>query len=124
MTSLKQVIIVRDDLKKFGITVGKLMVHIGHAAVEGYRIVATNRPDIARMWILTGQKKVVLHVADLDEMLKRYKRAMSAGLPAEIIRDAGLTELPAGTITVLVIGPWFSRDIDRVTGDLPLLRDW
>jgi len=105
-------------------TIGKLFVHIAHAAVEGYRLVKNFKPEVADKWILSGQKKVVLHVSNLDQLIKKYKKAISLGIPSGVIRDAGLTELEPGTITVLVIGPWFSDIIDKVTGDLPLLRNW
>ena len=123
-TSIKQVIIVRKDLKLIGLSVGKLAAHVAHGAVEGFLNVQKIDPNVVRRWILHGQKKIVLVVKDLNELLDRYKRAKSLGVPAVIIRDAGLTEIPAGTITVLVLGPWFEDKIDKVSRDLPLLKDW
>jgi len=120
----KQVIIVRRDLKKFGISIGKLAVQVAHGAVEGFRLVKEIAPAMANLWLSSGQKKIVVLVPDEKELMRRYSRAKTLNIPAVIIRDAGLTELPPGTITVLALGPWYSDIIDKVSGDLPLLRYW
>mgnify|MGYP000103037960 CR=1 FL=1 len=124
VVSLKQVIIVRRDLKTLGLSVGKLAAHVAHAAIEGFLSVWRMNPGLAELWIEQGQKKIVLMVRNLDELMEKYEKAKKLKIPAMIIRDAGLTEIPPGTITVLVLGPWFEKEIDRVSGDLPLLKNW
>ena len=47
--------------------------------------------------------------------------ARAAGLTTALVRDAGRTELAAGTITCLGIGPASEAELDRLTGNLPLL---
>jgi peptidyl-tRNA hydrolase (EC 3.1.1.29) len=47
--------------------------------------------------------------------------AEARGIPASLIQDAGMTELPPGTITALGLGPSRSEDLDRITGTFPLL---
>jgi PTH2 family peptidyl-tRNA hydrolase len=43
------------------------------------------------------------------------------GVPCSLIIDAGMTEIPAGSVTALGIGP-AKRDImDKITADLKLL---
>jgi PTH2 family peptidyl-tRNA hydrolase len=39
-----------------------------------------------------------------------------------MIQDRGLTEIAPGTVTVLGIGPDRADRIDKITGDLPLLK--
>ena len=47
--------------------------------------------------------------------------AISLGLVAEVIQDAGRTQIASGSHTVLGIGPAPKSVIDRVTGSLKLL---
>ena len=48
-------------------------------------------------------------------------QALSLGLCARIIQDAGRTQIAAGSTTVLGIGPGPKGVVDRVTGRLKLL---
>ncbi len=52
-----------------------------------------------------------------------YGEARTLGLVSEMISDAGKTEIPSGTITVLGLGPGPRRLIDALTKDLPLLQN-
>ncbi|WP_202320586.1 aminoacyl-tRNA hydrolase [Archaeoglobus neptunius] len=113
---LKQVIVVRDDLK---LSRGKLAVQVAHAAVIGY---IRSSPDLRRRWLDEGQKKIVLKVKSLEELMGVRVRAETLGLVTGVVQDAGLTEIPPGTVTAIVIGPDEERKIDRVTGNLPLLK--
>jgi PTH2 family peptidyl-tRNA hydrolase len=47
--------------------------------------------------------------------------ALAAGLPVELIRDAGRTQVEPGTVTCCAVGPADSARIDAVTGELSLL---
>ncbi|AAB89160.1 MULTISPECIES: aminoacyl-tRNA hydrolase [Archaeoglobus] len=114
--TLKQVIVVRDDLK---LSRGKLAVQVAHAAIIGY---LKSDSSLRRKWLDEGQKKVVLKVKSLEELLGIKHKAESLGLVTGLVQDAGLTEVPPGTITAVVIGPDEERKIDKVTGNLPLLK--
>jgi PTH2 family peptidyl-tRNA hydrolase len=116
MREYKQVIIVRDDLK---LSRGKLAVQVAHASIIGYE---RSDKKTVEEWKMGGQKKIVLKVKDLKELMVLKERAEKEGLTTGIVRDAGLTEIPPGTITALVIGPDEEKKVDRVTGELPLLR--
>ncbi len=112
----KQVIVLRADLK---LSRGKLAVQAAHAAVIGYEL--SDRRTIER-WKLEGQKKIALKVNSERELFELKEKARKLGLVAEVVRDAGLTEVEPGTPTALVIGPDEERKIDRVTGNLPLFK--
>ncbi|MEM3793665.1 MAG: peptidyl-tRNA hydrolase, partial [Candidatus Bathyarchaeia archaeon] len=43
------------------------------------------------------------------------------GLPAALVRDMGLTQLPPGTATCAGIGPAPEPDLDALVGRLKLL---
>ena len=80
-------------------------------------------PDspILRRWERQGQAKVALQVKDEAEMEMLQAKAMSLGLVAEVIADAGRTQIASGSHTVLGIGPAPKSIIDTVTGHLKLL---
>ena len=54
-------------------------------------------------------------------MLTLQAQAMSLGLCARTIRDAGRTQIQAGSMTVLGVGPGPKSVVDQVTGELKLL---
>lgn len=110
---LKQVIVVRKDLK---LSKGKLAAQVAHASVS-----AAEKSKFSREWMAGGQKKSVLKCDDLEELLLIHAKAKKSGLPTTLIRDAGKTEIPTGTITCVGIGPAKEEDIDKITGELTLL---
>lgn len=55
------------------------------------------------------------------ELLELQARARSLGLTAETIQDAGRTQIEAGSMTVLGVGPAPKSLVDQVTGKLKLL---
>lgn len=112
---MKQVIVIRKDLK---LSKGKLAVQVGHAAVE---TVLRSDKEKVNTWKKDGMKKVVLKVENEQELFRYQELAKEVGLVAVLITDAGLTEVAAGTITCLGIGPDDEEKIDKVTGTLPML---
>ncbi len=117
----KQAIVLRGDIK---MSKGKAAAQAAHAAVEAVLIILDSDNPIwhkwLREWRREGQKKVVLKARDEKELLELFESAKRLGLPVSIIRDAGRTELPPGTLTAIAIGPAPAPLVDRVTGKLKL----
>ncbi|MDI6884878.1 MAG: peptidyl-tRNA hydrolase Pth2 [archaeon] len=111
----KQCIVLREDLK---LSKGKAAAQAAHASLLSYE----RAPVRDRMyWKAQGQKKVVLKVQSLEELYGVKDEAEKLGLPCAIVEDAGLTEIPPGTVTALGIGPARAEEIDKVTKHLDLL---
>ncbi len=119
MMGYKQVIVVRVDLR---MSRGKLAAQAAHAACEASERAREERPQYWRRWREEGAKKVVVSVESEEELLEVYEEAGRRGLPRALIRDAGLTELPPGTLTAAAVGPAPEEKVDEVTGGLRLLR--
>jgi PTH2 family peptidyl-tRNA hydrolase len=113
-TEMKQCIVIRADL---GLSRGKAAVQAAHAAILSYE--AASKVDI-RKWKEEGQKKVVLKLNSEEEIYKLKEEAERLGLPFAIVEDAGLTEIPPGTVTAIGIGPASEEEMDKVTGKLQL----
>jgi len=115
-TELKMVLCVVHDL---GMSKGKIAAQVGHA-VLGCWLAACAGPSAqwlawARAWHFRAAAKITLKLdaADLDAVAAA---AAAAGLPHIVIEDAGRTEIPAGSRTVVGIGPAPRELIDAVTG--------
>ena len=113
---MKLVFVVRTDLDMGR---GKIAAQVAHAAVAA-ALDGLGSPGFTQ-WLREGQPKVVLKVSG-DERLREVATAAStAGLPVELIQDAGRTQVTPGTLTCCAIGPAAAELIDAVTGDLSLL---
>jgi PTH2 family peptidyl-tRNA hydrolase len=115
---LKAVFVVRGEIR---LTAGKVAVQVAHAAVMLYQVAERRDRPLLQRWLDAGQKKIAVTVATLEEMEQLQRRARAAGIPAVVVEDAGLTEVPPGTKTVLGLGPALASEIDPITGGLPLL---
>ena len=110
---LKQVIVVRKDLK---LSKGKLATQVAHAA-----LLAADKSKLREEWKKEGQKKIVLWCDNLKELFFLYETARNFNLPCALVSDAGLTEVEPGTKTCLGIGPAPEEKIDKITGNLKLI---
>jgi PTH2 family peptidyl-tRNA hydrolase len=114
----KQVIAVRTDL---GMSKGKTAVQVAHGSVSAAERARVTKQEEWRAWVREGQKKVAVKVTSEEEIMELRRLAITEGLPHAIIRDAGMTELPPGTLTVIGIGPAKAEAVDKVTSELKLL---
>ena len=114
----KQVILVRTDLKMGR---GKLAAQVAHASVGAVLKAMKTHKEWFEKWMVEGQAKVVLRVPNESKLLEYRDKALSVGLPTELVVDRGLTQLKPGTTTCLGIGPAPSELIDVLTGTLKLL---
>jgi len=129
MQGLKQVILIRKDLK---MRRGKEIAQGSHASMEFVmnRIrqnLNDNSPTTIELspkeqaWISGGMAKVCLQVSSEEELLELHKSAQGLGLECHLIRDSGKTEFGGiKTLTACAIGPDEAEAIDKVTGKLSL----
>ncbi len=111
----KQCILIRTDIP---MSCGKRCAQAAHAAIGAYEHADK---ALKKAWFSEGQKKVVLKAAS-ERTLHEFKVfADRAGIASALIQDAGMTEIPPGTVTALGLGPARSEELDRITGNLPLL---
>lgn len=113
----KQALVARADL---AISEGKRAAQLAHAALGAAQEARERHGKWYSAWWREGQRKVVLRARDLEHLRELFARAKALKLPCVLIEDAGLTELPPGTTTVLGVGPAPENLVDQVTGNLPL----
>ena len=113
--NLKQVILVRQDLK---LPKGKLAAQSAHACVEA---TLKSDPKVVKEWRQSGMAKIVLKVKDEKELIKYFQNAKDDGFTASLITDAGHTVVAPGTKTCVGIGPAEEEKIDTLTSGLKLL---
>ena len=111
----KQAMVVRKDLN---MSVGKISAQVSHASLEAYKKAA---PEAREAWEISGQKKIVLKLNSESDLLEYFTRCKDAGLKPSLIRDAGHTQIPSGTITCFGVGPADASKIDSILGELKLL---
>lgn len=126
----KQVLV----MKKFGkgLRTGKYCAQAAHASVgalfsiggmssDGKSFVIPLHNPFINAWVTGNFKKVTLYVESDQDLVEIYNHAKRLGLPAALIKDAGLTEFDGKpTLTAVGIGPENEDLINEVTGHLPL----
>ncbi|CAD1474115.1 unnamed protein product, partial [Heterotrigona itama] len=107
----KLILVIRTDLK---MGKGKIAAQCAHAAVEAYKA-AENYPEILRAWEKCGQAKITVKVDSESALKEIVKQARAVGLLANIIKDAGHTQVKPGSRTVCAIGPGPAELINQIT---------
>lgn len=99
---------------------GKACAQACHASIEAFLKVRQKEPETAEEWLAQGMPKIVLKAQSEKEILEVFEKAKRT-IPSSLIRDAGRTQVEAGSITAVGIGPWSQGEIDKITGSLKLL---
>ena len=116
---LTMVLVTRKDL---ALSRGKLAAQCSHAAAECVLKANRDVPATLNAWRDNGARKIVCEASSLDALKRLFGEAQAAGLVCYMVKDAGHTEIPAGTVTVVGIGPGPRRSFDSLTGSLGLVR--
>lgn len=115
----KMCIVMRTDLK---MSVGKMIAQACHAAVDVSEKSKQENHSGWRKWRDEGAKKVALYVESQEELEELAEKADKLNIVYSLIQDRGLTEVLPGSITSLGLGPDRNDKMDKVTGNLPLLK--
>ena len=103
------------------------LVRLGTFDVEPGKIqyeynLTFGKDSILNDWLNGKFTKVVVSVDSDEELIALNKALDETYIPHALITDAGLTEFHGvPTNTCLGIGPYMSEEIDKFTGNLPLL---
>ncbi len=100
---------------------GKIGAQCGHAAVGAYQGALKLAPNTLKWWERTGCAKIALKGENDDTLFQIEETARSLGLITYLVEDAGRTQIPAGSRTVLAVGPAPAALFDGLTGHLKLL---
>ncbi len=115
--SFKLVLVINHDLK---MGKGKIAAQSGHASVSATLKMGASKPNLLDAWLTSGQKKVCVK-ATQDELLKLEKDAVKLGIQTVRVNDAGKTQIPSGSLTVIAFGPAQDGELEQLTGHLKLL---
>ena len=115
---LTMVLVTRADLK---LSKGKLAAQCGRAVMECTVRAKKAIPRNLDRYRREGARKIVCKAEDDVALKSILGQAKSADLVCYLVKDAGHTEIPPGTITVVGIGPGPRSEIDKITGNLQLV---
>lgn len=94
---------------------------LGHLTADQNALVIPLTDPFVKEWVTGPFAKVTLQVETDQELVDLHKKALAAGLPAVLIKDAGRTEFGGvPTLTAVGIGPGNIEVIDTITGHLKL----
>ena len=111
----KLVLVARKDLK---MSAGKLAAQCGHAVLSAVR--KTKRKEVLEIWRFSGEPIVVLKCRDLEQLMKIKHLAEDISIITSVVKDAGLTQVEPGSITVLALGVSKTTLLDKICKNLKL----
>ncbi|CAG9772838.1 unnamed protein product [Ceutorhynchus assimilis] len=111
----KMTFIVNCSLK---MGTGKIAAQVGHACLGLYRkMMRAKLGDDLNQWEESGEKKIVLKGISAEHLTELYEKAREAKVPAYLVRDAGHTQIAAGSVTVLSLFG-LEENVDNISGKL------
>ena len=117
--AFKMVFVVNTSL---GMGVGKTAAQVGHATLALYKSLLIETAEVAnvRKWEDQGAKKIVVKGLSAEHLTSLRDVAQKKSIHNYLVRDAGKTQVPSGSITVLAL---FGKGylVNEVTGSLGLL---
>jgi PTH2 family peptidyl-tRNA hydrolase len=114
---MKQMIVMRKDLN---MRKGKMVAQGAHASMKAV-LLNFQHPSV-KEWLNGKFTKIAVSVDSEEELLAVLQKARDAGLIAELVTDAGLTEFNGvPTNTCIAVGPATHEELLPVTGHLKLL---
>jgi|SRR6056297_2705152 len=114
---MKQMIVMRKDLN---MRKGKMVAQGAHASMKA-TLLNLNHLSV-KEWLNGKFTKIAVSVDSEEELLAVLQKARDAGLIAELVTDAGLTEFNGvPTNTCIAVGPATHEELLPVTGHLKLL---
>ncbi|MHA2364134.1 MAG: aminoacyl-tRNA hydrolase [Candidatus Hodarchaeales archaeon] len=118
--SLKQVIVLRKDIK---LSTEVLIRLVAHSSVIGAEKTQDLKPDRLHSWLKFGQKKITARIENLEKLenLKREcdRRSIFNQL-VSLPEDLKSSDQPIDNPVILVIGPDTEKKIDPLTRGLKL----
>lgn len=122
-TQNRLVYLLREEFQWLIYRLGKIAAQCSHATLACYKYFLRHAPSspLLKRWEALGQAKIALQVPSEEQMEMLQAQAVSLGLCAQVIHDAGRTQIASGSATVLGIGPGPKSVVDGVTGHLKLL---
>ena len=115
--NVKMMFLIRTDLK---MSKGKIAAQCSHAAINMYKDLIKMNNQYLEDWEKTGTKKITLKCKNQKELHDFRVKCEKNELPYTIIKDAGKTQVQAGSETVLALFGE-SKKLDQLTGQLKLM---
>lgn len=116
----KMLFVVNEELK---MGVGKVAAQVAHATLGLYlKLQGSSVQNICNVttWEVSGARKIVVGGKGTQELEAVQTIASSKNFPTFSVRDAGRTQVPSGSFTVLALFG-SDDDLDAITGHLKLL---
>lgn len=116
--AMKMVFVVNHGLK---MGKGKIAAQVGHGAVKAVMNAGEKSPALLEAWLATGQKKICVKGNDADHLTRLEQQAKQLNVLTARVHDAGHTQIPSGSYTILTLGPCEEHQLEPLTGALKLL---